>query len=154
MRRNNAEGGMTTGRRIRIIERKPVATFSQELEDRVQDLLDSTRKRHTPDPVVETVERDLALALSHIRGVRQLHAQLRHDLVRVECYIETEIIQREPREPVYVDRRIAERDMLHGRLLTIGQERRRLALAETEKLHVLHDRLQMLMHRWKFLGDQ
>ncbi len=142
-----------TGRRIRIIEHKPEKSFSERLENRVQALLASARNRDTSDPVVRIVERDLALALGHIRSVRNLHEQLRRDLTRVECYIETEIIQREPRIPVYVDRRIGERDMLRARLLTIGQERRRLALAETEKMQALHDRLLALMNRRNSLGD-
>ncbi len=142
-----------TGRRIRIIEHKPEKSFSERLEDRAGALLKNARNRDTSDPVVKIVERDLALAMSHIRSVRRVHEQLRRDLTRVECYIETEIIQRGPRIPVYVDRRIGERDMLRARLLTIGQERRRLALAETEKMQALHDRLQMLMNRSMSLGD-
>ncbi len=143
-----------TGRRIRIIEHKPEKSFSERLEDRAGTLLKSARNRDTSDQVIRIVERDLALAMSHIRSVRRVHKQLRRDLTRAECYIETEIIQREPRIPVYVDRRIAERDMLRARLLAIGQERRRLALMEAEKLQALHDRLLMLINRRTSLGDQ
>jgi hypothetical protein len=89
----------------------------------------------------------MALALDHIQGVRWLHKNLRRGLLRLECYIDTEIMQREPRPPFFYDERLPERDMLRARLLKIEQERRRLAVAEVERLQPLHDRLLTLVLR-------
>ena len=135
------------GRRIRIVERKKESTFAERLEARAAAILARARNRDIPDPVMDAIAGEIALTLDQIRSVRRLHEHLRRELTRVECYIETEIIQREPRIPVYEDRRIAERDMLRGRLLAIGQERRRLAMAEEEKTHAAHSRLLMLTNR-------
>ena len=43
--------------------------------------------------------------------------------------------------------------MLRARLLKIGKERRRLALAEEEKLRAMHDRLLALVNREGSVGE-
>ena len=89
--------------------------------------------------------------MNQIEGVRRLHKETQLDLIRLECYIGTEILRREPQIPVYEDPRLPERDMLRARLLKIGQERRRLALTEEEKLRDLHNRLLELMNKRSFV---
>ena len=117
--------------------------MTEKLEDRVQDT-----------PLQTSIERDITLTLHHIQDLRNLHKNLRRNLLRLECYVETEITQREPRIPVYQDDRIAERDMLRGRLLVIEQERRHLAILEHDKVRFLQDRLLSLMiKRYEFTPD-
>ena len=93
------------------------------------------------------IEGQLALTLSHIDSVRRLQRDLRRSLLRQELYLDTEIMQREPREPVYEDPRLKERDMLRDRLRRVEHERRRLALVEEESLRGLHDRLLEVLNR-------
>ena len=128
-------------------------SFAHSLEERAGE----TIRQRVPgswdsgDPSLMIV-REIALTLDHLDKVRKLHEHLARGLLRLECYIDTEIIQREPRPPVYEDPRLRERDMLRGRLLQIEQERRRLAIIRDEKLQALHDRLLTLMNKHVYLG--
>ncbi len=142
------------GRRIRIIERRARPSFSERLEERARVRAGGVETTRSTRNLSAGLEQAIALTLDQIESVRRVHKKLRRDLLRIECYIDTEIMQREPRIPVYKDERIAERDMLRGRLLNIGQERRRLELIEEEKLRSLYDRLVALMNREGYVGER
>lgn len=141
-------------RRIRVIENKQRRTFSERLEERARFRAGRIEEVKRSRTISSGLEQAIALTLDQIESVRRVHKKLRRDLLRIECYIDTEIMQREPRIPVYEDDRIAERDMLRGRLLNIEQERRRLELIEEEKLWSLHDRLAALMSREGYVGER
>jgi len=93
----------------------------------------------------------MALTLDQLDRTRDLHGRIKQHLLRVECYIDTEIIQIAPREPVYIDERWHDRQALKRQLMLLDQERRRLALAEEEKLQGLHHRLLTLWSRYRQL---
>lgn len=133
--------------KFKVIEKKRKVTFSERLEARARVRTSRIKDSHRSHSLSSGLEQTIALTLDQIESVRRTHKKLRSSLLRIECYIDTEIIQREPRIPVYKDERIAERDMLRGRLLQIEQERRRLELIEQEKLRSLHDRLVALLTR-------
>lgn len=141
-------------KRIRIVEKKRRSTFSERLEERARVRADRIEDAQRNRTLSSGLEQAIALTLDQIESVRRVHKKIRRDLLRIECYIDTEIMQREPRIPVYKDERIAERDMLRGRLLNIEQERRRLELIEEEKLRSLHDRLVALMNREGYVGER
>ena len=135
---------------IRIISKKAKPTFSETLEEKARQL---TRNADRPREatVGSIVEHEIALVVNHIDRLRAVHKNLHHSLLRIECYVDTEIIQREPREPVYIDYRLAERDRLRNRLFKIEEERRKLAVAHEDKIQTLHDRLLSLMQRQSLL---
>lgn len=133
-------------RRIRIIEKKRERTFTERLEEKAGRIVSTPAKAPT-DSVEASVRSEIALTLSQINSVRNLHEKLRRNLLRLECYIDTEIMQRTSRLPAFVEHRIAERDMLRARLLTIEAERRKLAAAEEKELRELHGRLLALIQR-------
>ena len=84
--------------------------------------------------------------------VRHLRRErTRQSLLAQELYLDTEIMQREPSEPVYEDSRLKERDTLRDRLRRIEHERRRLALLENETLRGLHDRLLEVLNQQRQL---
>jgi len=93
----------------------------------------------------------MALTLDQLDRTRSLHERIRKHLLRVECYIDTEILQISPREPVYIDERWHDRQMLKRKLMLLDQERRRLAVAEEEKLQELHNRLLSLWTKYRQL---
>ena len=131
-------------RELRKVERP---TFAERLESNARRIVKDHWRDRSSSVATSTLERELALTVSQIDGVRRMHRQLRRDLGRIECYIDTEIIQREPRDPVYTDPRLPERDMLRARLLKIEHERRRLTLIENDKLRELQDRLLSLISK-------
>lgn len=134
-------------KRIKVIKKKRRRSFSERLEERASVRAKRIEHAHGKRTLASGLEHAIALTLDQIEGVRGLHKKLQRDLIRIECYIGTEILRREPQIPVYEDPRLPERDMLRARLLKIGQERRRLELIEEEKLRSLHDRLLTLLNR-------
>lgn len=130
--------------RIKVVEKTREPTFSERLEKKVGKLITGSREQPFANISEGAMVGYLAMTLSQINSVRTLHENLRRNLLRLETYIDTEVIQREPRPPVYEDPRLPERDMLRGRLLTIEAERRRLALDEHAKLQPLHEKLWAL----------
>ena len=134
-------------RRIRVIEHRRPPSFAGILEDKAREAI--RKKKHDEDSsILSITRRDLALTLDHIRQVRALHERLRRNILQHECYLDTEIMQREPRgSQVYYDIRLPERDRLRDHLRELDKERRQLALMEERELRQLHDRLLSLLNR-------
>jgi len=138
-------------RRIRIVEERRQPTLVEKLEAEAHRAAKRSTGESAGFQPEAAVRREIALTLDHIHRVRQVHNDLRRNLVKLECYIDTEIMQREPKPPHFYDKRIAERDMLRARLLRIEHERRQLAVVERERLQTLHDRLLILLERHRQL---
>ena len=134
-------------KRIRIVERKPAPSFGERLEVKAGAAIRHNRSSNRGFSITWTLERELALTLSHISRARALHRQLHRNLLHQECYIDTEIIQREPRPHNYMDFRSPEHDRLRDRLRELEKERRHLAAIYEEKIQMLHDRLLVLLNR-------
>ena len=144
---------MSVGRRIRVITPAARRTFGESLESKARDILERARPRDRSDAVAATVEIDIALTVDHLFRMRELHRQIARDIVRQECYLGTEIIQREPRRPVYVDPRLPERDRLRDRLRRLSEEKRRWLARYVERRQDLLDRLQRLLSRHALLHE-
>ncbi len=139
-------------RRIRILEKKKKApTFGETLEERARRLAKRVHDLPWVTSPPSVTKREIALTLDHITRFRDLHEHLRRSLVRLECYIHTELLQLDPHRPVYRDERFVERDKLKRRLFKIEEERRRLAVQKEERLQGLHERLLALLHRHALL---
>ncbi len=135
-------------RRIRIIEpTRRAPTFSERLENRARELVARTDLEGRTDEITPLVDREMALTLDQLNRTRALHGRLRHSLLVQELYLDTEIMQREPREPVYIDERLPERDRLRDRLRAVDKERRKLAMEEESRLQTLHDRLLSVVNK-------
>jgi len=136
--------------RIRIIEKVRRPTAAEQLESRARAIVGGAAERRGERSLtVRTLERQIALALGQLSETRAVHDRLRTSITRDELYLETEILQRTPRPPVYEDPRLAERDKLRGRLLKLSQERRRLAMVEADAQRELESRLLELLGRWE-----
>lgn len=129
------------------MERKPQPSFGEKLETKTGEIVRRDRSKEQGFSAVSVIERELALTLSHINRARALHRMLHLSLLHQECYIDTEIMQREPRPHNYIDYRLPERDRLRDRLREIERERRHMAVVYQEKLRGLHDHLLLLINR-------
>ena len=133
---------------LRIVEPKPTPpTFARRIEAKARRLASRANGNREDDATLATLVREMSLTLDQLEGTRKIHDKVRRNLLRQECYLETEITQREPRPPVYEDSRLPERDRLRDRLRAIEKERRKLLLSEEEQLRPLHDRLLTLLNR-------
>ena len=141
--------------RRRIREVRPRAEpigFAVRVEAEARRIIRSGHARSRDRSTSRTLERRLALALDHLDTTRKTHARIRRSLDEQEASIRIEIRRREPRPPVYADPRLPERDMLRGRLLRLGQERRRLLAVEHAGIRDAQDRLAQLVELagWRY----
>ncbi len=137
---------------MRVLAPKPAPpTFGQRVEGTARELTKRLKRNGADDAVHGTLVREMALTLDQIEGIHRVHHKMRRSLLRQECYLDTEIMQREPRPPVYQDPRLAERDRLRDRLRGVEKERRQLLLFEGEQLRPLHDRLLSLVNKHRHL---
>ncbi len=134
-------------RSIRIIEPpKPKPSFSQRLEEQARALVDRSNREASRTAPTTGMEREIALTLDHLNRVRKLHDDERHRLRQLECTVNTDRLQIEPRGPVYVDRHTIHRQILKSRLFKIDDERRHLNLHESKEVQGLQDRLLQLLN--------
>ena len=87
------------------------------------------------------------MTVEQIQSLRDRHDEQFHRLLRVECYVDTELLQMEQRQPRYVPYHFPEKDKLKQRLFDIEKERRNLSLRLEEKTQSLEDRLLSLINK-------
>lgn len=122
------------------------STFSSGLEARARAIV-SPRDAETDDPVTSAVTDEIALTLDQIDRTRDLHKRLQRDLIRLECYTNSELMQMEARMPRYSPYRFPEREKLQRRLIGLHGDRGRLAMEEDRALTGLQRRLLESVHR-------
>lgn len=140
-------------RTLGLWEERPDETGSAgfggaRLESWARRIVDRDRDKPGAESDVERVlTRELELVLSHIEQSRDVHARQLRSLVRVECYVDTELIHMEQRTPRYSPYRFPEREKLQRRLMAIEAERRKLAAEQVSEIGRLHDRLLTILNR-------
>ncbi len=128
-------------RRFRIIRKRKEPSFSEQLELRARRICCDPRLKTGETSPVGTLEKNIALILHQITDVRGLHESLRRNLLQLERYVNTELMQMENRTPKYSPTRFPEREKFQRRLFQIEHERRRLALLESGAVRELHGHL-------------
>lgn len=133
---------------IRIID--PTAkeeSFAKRLEEKAREIVQELPPTSWDASDTTIVGRELALIVSQIHRLQALNERESRQLLRIECYVGTELLQMEARTPRYSPDRFPEREKLQRRLMTIDQERRRLVIGHEDKLRPLHDRLLYLLEQ-------
>lgn len=114
--------------------------FSASLESRARELV-AQSEDHDPDALTSPLAKEIALLLDHLDRLRSLEDRLTRSLLRTECYVDTELMQMEQRQPKYSPYRFPEREKLHRRLGEIEKERRQLSQDHERDRQRLRDRL-------------
>ena len=123
------------------------ASSRETLEERARLVARPRHTRHWDLNPTATVERKLEFLLGEMEHVRALHETLLRSLLRVECYIGTELIQMEQRTPRYSPYRFPEREKLQRRLEQIEAERRELLSKYHDKVRSLQQQLLGLLEQ-------
>lgn len=132
--------------RIREIHtRKAPVGFAARLEAEARRIVRRGDAGATNGSTSRILQRRLCLVMDQLDALRKSNARIRKSLDEQEAAIRQEIREREPRLTVYSDSRLPERDMLRGRLLRLGQERRRRLVSENAEMRELQDRLAQLV---------
>lgn len=94
---------------------------------------------------VAVVRREIALITSQISRLESVAADWHRQVVRIECYVATDLLSLAAMTPRYAPPRLSEAHALKGRLHRLGEERRRLSKEHEVQLRSLEQRLLTLL---------
>lgn len=124
-----------------------MAKFSKILEERARQLAEDSNDRHWDTSIPAAIRRQIALTVEHRRRQRELHERQLRRLLRIECYVDTDLMQLEQRIPRYTPYHFPEKEKLKKRLFEIEKERRNLTLRLEDRKQSLEDRLLNLLDK-------
>lgn len=121
--------------------------FAKTLEEKANQLAAYPQKQQWDDSIPSMVRREISLTVDQIQRLRERHDEQFRRLLKVECYVDTELLQMEARQPKYAPYHFPEKEKLKQRLFDIEKERRTLSLKLEEKTQNLETRLLELINK-------
>ncbi len=129
------------------MKKKTRRSFGKTLEDKANEFAAERRIPVWDNSIPGMVRREIALTVDQIKRLRERHDEQFRRLLHVECYIDTDLMQLEARQPRYIPYHFPEKEKLKQRLFDIEKERRTLSLRLEEKTQGLEDRLLSLINK-------
>ena len=121
--------------------------FIKSLEEIANQLAGSSQKKMWDTSVPSILRREIALTVDQMKRLKEQHDVEFRKLLRIECAIDSDLmqtLQHEPWQPLYHP---PEREKLKQRLFDIEKERRNLSLKLEEKTRSLEDKLLGLINK-------
>ncbi len=122
-------------------------SFGKDLEDIANELAEEQNIRIWDNSLPSTLRREIALTVDQIKRLRERNDEQFRRLLKLECYVDTDLMQMEKRQPCDVPYHFPEKEKLKQRLFEIEKERRNLSLRLEEKTQSLEDRLLSLLNK-------
>ena len=130
---------------LQVIKMRP--RFGKTLEDKADQLAAEANIRLPDTSIPGMLRREIALTVDQIKRLRDRHDEQFHRLLRLECYVDTDLMQLQQRIPRYAPYHFPEKEKFKQRLFDIEKERRNLSLRIEEKTQGLEDRLLNLINK-------
>ena len=124
-----------------------MSKFKKTLEEKANDIAAYPKKEMWENTVPGMIRREITLTIDQIKRLRERHDEQFKRLLRIECYVDTELLQMEQRQPRYLPYHFPEKQKLKQRLFDIEKERRNLSLKLEEKTQSLEERLLSLLNK-------
>ncbi len=124
-----------------------MSKFSKSLEERAEFLSSVPNREQWDKSIPSIVRREIALTVDQIKRLRERHEEQFLRLLRIECYVDTDLMQLEQRQPRYAPYHFPEKEKFKQRLFEIEKERRNLNLRLEEKTQGLEEKLLDLVNR-------
>lgn len=124
-----------------------MSKFRKKFEEKANDIADSPQKELWENTIPAMIRREIALTVDQIKRLQERHDEQFRRLLRIECYIDTDLIQLEQRQPRYIPYHFPEKEKLKQRLFDIEKERRNLSLKLEEKTQGLEEKLLSLINK-------
>ena len=124
-----------------------MSKFTKSLEEKAEHLASVPKQEQWDKSIPSIVRREIALTVDQIKRLRERHNEQFLRLLRLECYVDTDLMQMERRQPRYMPYHFPEKDKLKQRLFDIEKERRNLSLRLEEKTQGLEEKLLSLINR-------
>ena len=121
--------------------------FAKTLEEKAEHLASVPKREQWDKSIPSIVRREIALTVDQIKRLKKRHDEQFRRLLRIECYVDTDLMQLEQRIPRYAPHHFPEKEKFKHRLFEIERERRNLSLQLEEKTQGLEDKLLSLVNR-------
>ena len=125
--------------------------FAEVLRRKAGQLANGANRKQWDTSGLDVIRREIALTIGQMERTQELHDQQLRQLLRIECYIDTELLQMKERMPRYSPYWFPEKEKLHKRLFEIDRERQNAARRLEERLRPLEERLLGLVNRHDLL---
>ncbi len=126
--------------------------FTFYMEESARELISNRNSKYTGFEVTSLIEQEIALTLDQFDRLRSVQTYQNRSLCRVECYVDTELMQMEERTPRYSADRFPEREKFQQKLFIIESERRRNSIMYEDKMQNLQRRLLSLLQKHEQLN--
>ncbi|MBA7538830.1 hypothetical protein ES705_31107 [subsurface metagenome] len=124
-----------------------MSKFTKSLEEKAEHLASVPKRELWDKSIPSIVRREIALTVDQIKRLKERHEEQFRRLLRIECYVGTDLMQLEKRIPRYIPHHFPEKEKLKQRLFEIEKERRNLSLKLEDKVRGLEDKLLSLVNR-------
>ena len=127
--------------------------FRKSLEEKAEFLASVPKQERWDKSIPSIVRREIALTVDQIKRLREKHEEQFLRLLRIECYVDTDLMQLNERIPRYTPYHFPEKEKFKQSLFEIEKERRNLSLRLEEKTQGLEDKLLNLVNRHEQLDN-
>jgi len=124
-----------------------MAKFTKTLEAKANQLAAYPHKKQWDDGVPSMLRREIALTVEQIQRLRDRHEEQFRSLLRLECEVDTSLMEMKARQPQYAPYHFPEKEKLKQRLFDIEKERRNLSIRLEDKTQSLEERLLSLINK-------
>ena len=128
-----------------------MSKFTKSLEEKAESLASVPKREQWDKSIPSIVRREIALTVDQIKRLKEKHEEQFLRLLRIECYVDTDLMRLEERIPRYAPYHFPEKEKFKQRLFEIEKERRNLSLKLEEKTQGLEDKLLSLVNRWELM---
>lgn len=122
-------------------------SFRKTLEDKAELISDVPKNEQWNKMIPSMLRRQIALTAEQIKRLRGRHDKQFRQLLRLECYVNTDLLQLKQGIPRYTPQNGPENETLKQRLFDIEKQRRALSLNLEEKTQTLEDKLLSLINK-------
>ena len=124
-----------------------MSKFIKSLEEKAEFLASVPKQNQWDRSIPSIVRREIALTVDQIKRLREQHDKQFRRLLRIECYIDTDLMQLQQRIPQYAPYHFPEKEKFKQRLFEIEKERRGLTQKLEKETRGLEDKLLALVNR-------
>lgn len=128
-----------------------MSKFTKSLEEKAEFLASVPKREQWDKSIPSIVRREIALTVDQIKRLKEKHEERFLRLLRIECYVDTDLMRLEERIPRYAPYHFPEKEKFKKRLFEIEKERRNLSIKLEEKTQGLEDKLLSLVNRCELM---
>ena len=122
-------------------------SFGKTLEDKADELAVERNIPTWDSSIPSMLRREISLTVDQIKRIRDRHDEQFNRLLKLECSVDTDLLQMQQRQPRYLPHHFPEKEKLKQRLFDIEKDRRNLSIRLEDKTQGLEDRLLSLINK-------